>query len=113
MLAGTRALDDRVRSILVQSLYAQPSSLAIGALCGMATAQVAAYVAQSTPITVIGWIVTLVAMTRIGMAYALPRSHAGKTRVLEIAWEFGAYSYALALGMLAALCVYEIGRAHV
>jgi diguanylate cyclase (GGDEF)-like protein len=111
VLVGTRALDDRVRSILVESLYAQPSSLAIGALCGIANAQVAAYVSQSLPITLIAWTVTLIAIVRIVLAYRLPSSHAGRTRYLEIAWEFGAYSYAIALGMLATICVY-VGADH-
>jgi diguanylate cyclase (GGDEF)-like protein len=100
-------LDDRVRGILVESLYAQPSSLAIGALCGIAMALVAAHETNSPTITIIATITASVAAARIVMGYALPRSHAGKTRFLEVAWEFGAFSYALSVGMLAALCVNE------
>lgn len=96
-----------MRGILVESLYAQPSSLAIGALCGIAMALVAAHETNSPTITIIAYITAAIATARIIMGYALPRSHAGKTRFLEIAWEFGAFSYALSVGMLAALCVNE------
>jgi diguanylate cyclase (GGDEF)-like protein len=100
-------LDDRVRGILVQSLYAQPSSLAIGALCGIAMALVAAHETSSLEISIVAYVTAAIAAARIVMGYALPHSHAGKTRFLEIAWEFGAYSYALSVGLLAALCVVE------
>jgi diguanylate cyclase (GGDEF)-like protein len=100
-------LDDRVRGILVESLYAQPSSLAIGALCGIAMALVAAHESNSPTITIIATTTAMIAAARIVMGYALPRSHAGKTQFLEAAWEFGAFSYALSVGMLAAMCVNE------
>ena len=108
VLSGTRALDDRVRRTLVESLYAQPSSLALGALCGIAMAQVAAHEANAQPITWMAHLITGIALVRIAMGYYLPRIRAGKTRLLEVAWEFGAYSYSLAIGVLAALCV-ELG----
>ena len=106
VLAGTRALDDRVRRILVESLYSQPSSLTLGALCGIVMAQVAAHEAQTPQIFWAAFAVTTIALLRIAMGHALPRMvDPGKTRALELVWEFGAYSYALAVGVIAALCI--------
>ena len=40
VLFGTNALNDRVRQTLVASLYTHPSSLALGAACGVGTSVV-------------------------------------------------------------------------
>ena len=42
VLTRTNALDDRVRKILVDSLYTQPASLTLGAVCGSITSAVTA-----------------------------------------------------------------------
>ena len=105
MSFSTNALDDRVRRILVDSLYLNPSSLAIGALVGVTTSAVTAHDAHNHTITLIAAIVATVAILRVVVAYSLPYRKQGTVRLLELIFEFGAFSYALALGVLAAACI--------
>ena len=105
MLFGTDALDDRVRRILVETLYTQPTSLALGAACGVGTALVAAWVADRPQITFAAGLLTVIAVTRVAMGFMLPRFYKRNARVLEILYEAGAFGYALSLGLLGALTV--------
>ena len=102
MLFRTNALDDRVRKILVDSLYTQPGSLAIGALNGIMTGLVAAYIAQRQEITATAIVLSVIAAIRVAMAHVLPRMRTLKAERLELFYELGAFAYALALGILAA-----------
>ena len=106
MLFGTNSLDDRVREILVETLYAQPSSLAIAALTGILASLVAAWQAQQQQITYLAIIVSLIATSRIFMAYFLPRLIGRDSRKLETLYEIGAFSYALFIGLMAAVTVH-------
>ncbi len=105
MLFGTDALDDRVRRILVETLYTQPTSLALGAACGIGTALVAAWLAKQPQITIAAVFLTVIAVTRVAMAFILPRFYKRDTRVLETIYEFGAFGYALSIGLMGALTV--------
>ncbi|HVR92111.1 MAG TPA: EAL domain-containing protein [Novosphingobium sp.] len=105
VLTGARAIDDRVRRILVETLYAQPSSLAIGALCGIAAAQVAAHEAGNPAISWTAHLLTAVAVARILLARILPRSIHEQTWLLEVIYELGAFTYALLIGVIAALAI--------
>ncbi len=105
VLFGTSAIDDRVRRTLVDTLYTQPASLAIGAACGILTSLVAAYVAQNQFITIAACLLTSVAVIRVGMGIMLPRVAVNRTRTLEVLYEIGAFSYSLLIGMIAALTV--------
>jgi diguanylate cyclase (GGDEF)-like protein len=102
---GTDAIDNRVRRILVESLYQNPSSLAIGAMVGVTTSAVVAYESNNPTITVIAAIVAAVAIARVIVAYSLPYQKQGNVQLLERIFEIGAFSYAMALGMLAAACI--------
>ncbi|MCB2060505.1 MAG: EAL domain-containing protein [Novosphingobium sp.] len=102
MLFRTNALDDRVRKILVETLYTQPASLAIGAFNGIMTSMVAAYVAERQEVTVTAILLSIVAATRVAMAHILPRMKNLEAERLELFYELGAFAYALALGVLAA-----------
>ncbi len=106
VLFGTNALDDRVREILVASLYAQPSSLTIAALCGIMTSAVAAWQANQPQITQVAIILSMIAAARIFMALFLPRLAGRDSRKLETLYEIGAFSYALFLGLLGAMTVH-------
>jgi diguanylate cyclase (GGDEF)-like protein len=105
VLTGGRALDDRVRRILVETLYAQPSSLALGALCGIASAQVAALVADNPVITWTAHALTVIAVVRVALAYKLPRAMREQTWLLEVVYELGAFSYSLIIGVIAAVAI--------
>ena len=101
---GTDALDERVRRTLVRTLYTQPSTLAIGAFNGIAASGIAAYTSQSYPLVVASLVLSVIAVVRVWAAYALSADDDGQsTSLLEITYEIGAFSYAFALGMIAAI----------
>jgi diguanylate cyclase (GGDEF)-like protein len=106
VLFRTNALDDRVRRVLVETLYTQPTSLAIGALCGVATCSVAAWVSNDPHITEAAVLIAVVALARIGLAAVTPGVQQRNTKRLEALFEVGAFSYALLIGVIAALTVH-------
>ena len=98
------ALDGRVRRTLVRTLYTQPSTLAIGAINGIVTSCVAAYLSASDLLGIASLVLTVIAVVRVGAAYAMSAEEDGQSTVLlEVAYEIGAFSYALALGVIAAI----------
>ena len=105
MQPGTDAPGDRVRGILIEGLYQNPSSLAIGAMVGVTTSAVTAYDSNNSVITLLAAIVAVVAILRVIVACSLPYRKKGSIELLERAFEIGAFSYALALGTLAAVCI--------
>ena len=106
MLFRTNAIDDRVRQTLVQTLYTQPTSLAIGAAAGVITSFIAAQYAQRTAITATAVVLSAIAIVRVAGAVILPRLASRTSRRLEIAYEIGAFSYSLTIGLMAALTVH-------
>jgi len=101
------AASARVQGLLIKTLYAQPSSLAIGALATLAAAGVAAWVSDLTEFYICFAVLSVVALVRIAAAYALdPDSGRRSARTLEVFYEIGAFSYALALSALAALTLW-------
>ncbi len=102
---STNALDGRVRSILVETLYTQPASLAIGACGGAATSLTAAYVSHQPIITNAAVLVAVIAVARTFAAYAMPRMKTTSLMPLELIFEIGAFSYAAMVGILAAVTV--------
>ncbi|MBA4164173.1 MAG: GGDEF-domain containing protein [Erythrobacter sp.] len=99
-------VSERAKRLLVKTLYTQPSTLAIGAFNGVASTAIAAWVSR-LDILYLGCVVlTLIAAARIVTALKLAREeeHA-TTRKLEIAYEAGAFSYALVFGLIAAATI--------
>ena len=106
MLFGTNALNDRVRQTLVASLYTHPSSLAIGAFCGVGTSFAAALISDTPAITQASLLLAVIAVLRVSAAvYLLRRADQHGTRQLELLYETGAWSYAFVLGLIAALTI--------
>ncbi len=106
-------LSESVRRSLAATVYARPTSLALGALTGVFATAIAAYI-TSLPILAYGYILLcLIALGRATAAYGLASGHAGRsTRMLEVIYEIGALSYALVLGTIAAITMlYEVHRA--
>ena len=101
-LFPTSETDDHVRQILIESLYAQPSGVLIAALCGILTAWGAAYQDEGHRLTVSAAILTGIAVSRVVMAYLLPRLKQFDTKALELLYELGAFSYAGMCGIIAA-----------
>jgi diguanylate cyclase (GGDEF)-like protein len=106
VFGNTNALDDRVQRILVESLYAQPMSLLLGALGGVVTTGMAAYHAQNRSVTIAAATLAAIAFLRVGYAYILPLRKMQDRRLSALIFEIGALSYAGAVGLTAALTVF-------
>ncbi len=103
-----------MRRKLVETLYTQPLSLALGAVCGIAASVTTAVSVKQLPLTVTAALLTFVGVTRVAMAYWLaPRKRGADTRLLENAYEMGAYSYAFLAGLMAALTILSRPDSHV
>lgn len=99
-------LSERVRRILVQTLYAQPSSLAIGALCTVSAASVSAWVANLPELYFAAIALAVIAMARVFAALSMaPEQRGISTATAEIVYEIGAFTFALTLGCTAAYTV--------
>ncbi|MGZ3174014.1 MAG: putative bifunctional diguanylate cyclase/phosphodiesterase [Croceibacterium sp.] len=96
------------------SLYAQPTSLALGALGGIATAVTAALVSHNRLIEVCAASLVFVAVARVFAAMWLSRDAQATRdeRVLEIAFEIGALTYSLLAGLIGAITLAAGERAH-
>ena len=107
------ALNERVRRTLVHGLYTQPTSLAIGAVNGILASAVAAVVTGYTSLYVASVVLSLIAVGRIAAAFGIsPDRSTASTRKLEMVYEVGAFSYALALGAISAMVIlYETSAA--
>jgi diguanylate cyclase (GGDEF)-like protein len=106
-LCATSALEDRIRRTLVLSLYAQLSSLIIGATFGILTAWVGALAAGNAAMTLSAVALTSVAVIRVAMACAIPRLQRRNIHALEISYILGAFTYAGLSGWLAAQTLLE------
>ncbi|MFT4027300.1 MAG: EAL domain-containing protein, partial [Novosphingobium sp.] len=106
VLFSTNAIDDKVRRTLVDTLYSQPGSLAIGAACGILTSLVAAHEARNGLISITAYVLTSIALVRVGMAVLLPKLTFKDARTLEILYETGAFSYSFLIGVIAALTIW-------
>lgn len=103
VLFKNNATDDRARAILIKTLYTQPASLALGAICGILSSAAAAYDAQNHNITIAAWTLSIIAVARVASATLLPKWFSNKPQLLEIIYEISAFSYSSAAGMIAAL----------
>ncbi|GMM92978.1 putative bifunctional diguanylate cyclase/phosphodiesterase [Qipengyuania sp. MTN3-11] len=100
---GDEALTDRVRDLLVRTLYTQPSSLAIGAVNGIVSSLAAAYLSGERLLYIFSVILAVVAIARVSLALRLPKGGSrADTQTLEIVYEIGAFLYSGMLGLIAA-----------
>ena len=101
---GRDAISDRVRRILVRTLYTQPTSLAIGALNGIVSTSIAAWMIKDAVFTAFVVVFGLIGIGRFVLASQLsPDNNANTTRKLELVYEAGAFTYAFLYGAIAAL----------
>ncbi|MEE4155426.1 MAG: EAL domain-containing protein [Erythrobacter sp.] len=97
----------RVRRVLVRSLYTQPTSLALGAVAGIAATGAAAFVADVPEITLTFGLLTAIAIVRVCLSLGIsPDASNASTRKLEVLYEIGAFSYSLLLGTIAAMTMW-------
>lgn len=99
------AHDADVRRSLVESLYASPTSLTIGAVTGVAVGLVISGMSQPGPIQWVVAVLCLVASLRVISAIffhrQLVRGAAVASRTWELAYELGAWGYSGLLGLMA------------
>ena len=96
--------DADVRRSLVESLYASPRSLTIGAVTGVAVGIVISTLSAPGPIQLVVAVLCLVATLRVISAVffhrQLVRGTAVASRSWELAYELGAWGYAGLLGLM-------------
>jgi len=96
----------RARRVLVKTLYTQPTSLAVGALTGIAATGVSALVAGLPQLAAGATVLTIIALLRVITAITMsPDSGRTSTARLEMIYEIGAFSYALAIGAVGAMTI--------
>ena len=105
--------DERVRRKLVETLYTQPTSLAAGAMAGIACCLTAMLVAPAPGIIVTGGLLIVTAIARFGIALWLARDTRQRdARNLEIIYEVGAFTYAFLSGLAAAFVLSDPTSGH-
>jgi diguanylate cyclase (GGDEF)-like protein len=92
--------------MLVETLYTQPTSMAIGALCGIVLGALAAIISNNIWLLTVWVALTMVAVVRIIIAHILPRRQQSNTRTLELIFEIGAFSYANLVGIMAGVAIF-------
>ncbi|WP_336986174.1 putative bifunctional diguanylate cyclase/phosphodiesterase [Altererythrobacter aquiaggeris] len=101
-------LDFRVRALLVKTLYTKPASLTIGAVNGVLSSALAAWYGDNPYLTSAAVILCVIGIWRVGSAVYIGRrdTRGRNARRQEVIYEFGAFSYALVLGLIAGLSLY-------
>ncbi len=111
---GDDAVDDRVRALLLATLYTQPTSLAIGAINGVASAGIAAYVSGSFLLLKAAVVLAIIASARVALGYWIGRDIAPEeARRWELAYEIGAFSYSIMIGLVAAFSIWQQVSGHI
>jgi diguanylate cyclase (GGDEF)-like protein len=106
--------DERVRRKLVETLYTQPTSLAVGALAGISCAATAIVVCDNLAIRIASVLLIVTGILRVVHAMWTGRNAARRSaRDMEILYEIGAFSYAFLAGLLAALTIYDTSVGHI
>jgi len=105
---GSRSRSDRVservRRTLVTTLYTQPSSLAIGGLCGIAATATAAWLTGFPILYQLSLVLAVIVVARVAAAHGMsPDNTSTSTKKLEVVYEVGAFSYSFVLGLIAAI----------
>jgi len=104
-IAGSANHEADIRRSLVESLYASPTSLAIGALSGLLLSIAIAHISHDPVMTGCAVVISLIALARTFSATfyfrKLKTRVAKDYRLWELAYELGAWGYAVMLGVLA------------
>ncbi|MDE2303719.1 MAG: EAL domain-containing protein [Sphingomonadales bacterium] len=106
VLKPASALDDHVRQVLVETLYTQPNSLVLGAVCGILTSWGAVLTVDNPVMIVSAALLSAVAVARVITGLLLPRRQDRNAGRLEIFYEIGAFAYSSLCGLLGAEAIY-------
>ncbi|MGD9812450.1 MAG: GGDEF-domain containing protein, partial [Sphingobium sp.] len=105
LLAGRESDEADIRRALVETLYASPTSLGVGAFSGLLLSLAIARISHDPVTTGCAIVISLIALARTISATVYYRKlQTGVTRTYrgwELAYELGAWAYAGMLGMLA------------
>jgi diguanylate cyclase (GGDEF)-like protein len=105
LLIGARVREADIRRSLVESLYASPTSLAIGAFSGLLVSIAIAHISHDPVMIGCAAVISLIAAARTFSAifyYRKLKSGVARTyRGWELAYELGGWSFAGMLGVLA------------
>lgn len=97
----------RARKQLVLSLFSQKGTLAVGAVNGVFATAAAAFLSREPALYAALAVITTIAVLRVASNLVIkPSERTGSISRLELAYEAGAFSYATALGVTAALTVW-------
>jgi diguanylate cyclase (GGDEF)-like protein len=111
---GRDAADERARAKLVQTLYTQPTTLTLGAICGICVGGTAAIITREPVVVAASLLLTVVALARVALAYGARLSDRPRDpRRLELLYEAGAFSYSFLTGVIAALSIVLGSDSHV
>src|SRR5688572_29383083 len=96
LLSGLKVdvVDRQVRASLVGSLYSNPLSLVVGAICGAMVCLYAAMAARDFAMIVAASSLTVIAFVRILIMLAVRQIKRSNARTLELLFEAGAFAYA-------------------
>ena len=107
-------LSERVRRTLVKTLYTQPSSLAIGGICGVAATTTAAWLETEPLLYILSGVLTVIVIARVTAALGLsPDKVDNSTAKLEVVFQIGGFSYSFVLGVTAAVTMLKDAGAGV
>lgn len=97
----------------MRTLYTQPTTLAIGAINGIVSTGIAAWVSGQPVLFTICVMLSVVAIARVAAAFGLsPDDEDRSTRQLELVYEIGALTYAFLIGFAAAITILlDVGAA--
>lgn len=97
----------------MRTLYTQPTTLAIGAINGIVSTGIAAWVSGQPVLFTICVMLSVVAIARVAAAFGLsPDDEDRSTRQLELVYEIGALTYAFLIGFAAAVTILlDVGAA--
>jgi diguanylate cyclase (GGDEF)-like protein len=98
-------IDQQVRKTLVDTLYSNPLSLVIGAVCGVLVCMDVAVTTGDKAMIMAAWALTAVAIARIALMVVVKHIRYTSARTLELLYEVGAFAYAGGISLLAALAV--------
>ncbi|WP_336958424.1 putative bifunctional diguanylate cyclase/phosphodiesterase [Sphingobium aquiterrae] len=109
--AGASDPDADVGRSLIETLYASPRSLLVGALAGCGIGLAIARIAHDPVIDLLVVLVCVVALVRTGLSmffsWRRPQRRVRPSRRWERAYELGAWLYAALLGLLAFAALYR------
>lgn len=105
LLSSRSQQDAGIRRALIESLYASPLSLAIGAITGFMLNFLVAYLTGDTLLTLLAIAICSIAVIRTVSATFFHRQlvngRAEASRTWELIYEYGAWGYAAMLGVMA------------